>query len=81
MGKLMFEQIVQYGFAGLAAAQLLILVWLVRRLLLTLEGNSRVIAGNLHALREQGERQKELAGACQLLRERLLIRPCLCENP
>lgn len=77
MDKIIFEQIVQYGFAGLAAAELLALVWLVQRLLRVLEDNTRIIAGNTHALRTLAERQRDLTLGNDALKDRLLTRPCL----
>lgn len=80
MDKIVFEQVVQYGFAGLAAAQLTVLVWLVRRLLALLAASSRIIAGNTHALRALAERQRDLTLVTRELREQLLARPCLRER-
>lgn len=77
MNQMIFEQIVQYGFAGLAAAELVVLVWLTQRLLRVLEQTSRLLEGNTGALRALAERQRELARQSAEIRDRLLGRPCL----
>ncbi len=77
MEQMIFEQIVQYGFAGLAAAELAVLVWLIQRLLRVLEENSRIIAGNTCALRALAERQRDVVRQNSEIRDRLLARPCL----
>ena len=77
MSPMIFEQIVQYGFAGLAAAELVVLVWLTQRLLRVLEQTSRLLEGNTGALRALAERQRELSRQNGEIRDRLLARPCL----
>lgn len=77
MEKYLFEQVVQYGFAGLAAAELVVLVWLMQRLLRVLEENSRIIAGSTSALRLLADRQRDLIAQNVSLKERILARPCL----
>lgn len=68
---------VEYGFAGLAAAQFVVLIWLVRRLLVVFEQTAAIIASNTHALHSLDEKHKDLAQLNQKLSERVLSRPCL----
>lgn len=77
MEEYILKETVQYGFAGLAAAQFVVLIWLVRRLLTVLEQTAAIIASNTYALRTLAEKQKELSISSGKLGERILARPCL----
>ncbi len=77
MQDYILKETVQYGFAGLAAAQFVVLVWLVRRLLTVFSETAKIISSNTHALRTLNEKQKELSAINSKLSERILSRPCL----
>ncbi len=71
--------IFQWGFAGLSAVLLAIIVWLIRRLLDLLEKTNGIIAENTAGMREvRGLTTDEL----RLMRElnnQLLARPCIAQ--
>jgi len=69
--------IIQYGFAGLSAVLLAILVWLIRELLKVLKENNIVIATNTQAIQAvDGHSQETLAVTVEMKNE-LLKRPCI----
>lgn len=82
--NLWLEPIVQYGFLGLSAILLGIIVWLIRRLLVLLEQtnsiiaqNTQAIAKNSSAIDEQTLQTAETAKAVWRLHDKLISRPCI----
>lgn len=71
------DPIVQFGFAGLAACQLAVIVWMMKRLLDLLSTNQRVIQENTEAIRHVDERTEDLLKISRANERRLLSRPCL----
>lgn len=70
------QPIFQYGFAGLSAVLLGILVWMIRRLLTLLESNGAIIANNTNALENLTERMHTMDD----VRDRMLKRPCMMKE-
>ena len=73
MEKLFAEPVIQYGFAGFAAALLGIVVWLVRRLLAVLDQNTKVIADNTETIRQHHSMTADLLVLVRDMREKLLV--------
>lgn len=80
MDTLMLESVVQYGFAGFAAVQMVVLVWVVRNLIVLLDATGRVIAENTRVIGQLSERQGDMLHLSRALHDRLLSRPCLREG-
>lgn len=77
MEQLILKSTIQYGFAGLSAVQLCLLVWLVRRLLSALEQNTRIISANTAVIESLEEKQRDLLTLTRRIYDRLISRPCL----
>ena len=87
MTELLTQPIVQYGFAGLSAALLGLVGWMVYRLFQVLEGNTEVIRQNTAAseqlsgqAKDLEEKTDELIRLDRKVHDRLLSRPCLKEQ-
>jgi len=71
------QPVMQFGFAGLSAVLLVILVWLIRELLGVLKENNRVIATNTAAITAVDARAKDTLGVTIELKDELYRRPCI----
>lgn len=80
MDTLYLETVVQYGFAGFAAVQLAVLVWVVRNLVALLDATNRVIAANTRVIEQLSERQRDMLRLAHALHDRILSRPCMREG-
>lgn len=69
--------IMQYGFAGLSAVLLVILVWLVRELLKILKETNNVIATNTQAIKDVDDNSKSALRIGIEVKEELYKRPCI----
>lgn len=67
----------QYGFAGLSAVLLVILVWLVRELLKILKETNNVIATNTQAIRDVDDNSKSALKVGTEVKDELFKRPCI----
>jgi len=72
--------IIQYGFAGLSAILLAILVWLIQRLLGVLHETNQVISKNNETIHYVDKHVITNIAVTQDLRDRLLQRPCIREK-
>lgn len=75
---------IQYGFAGFSVLLLIVIVWLIKQLLKTIDGNNqllsqnnKVIAGNTEAIKTVNETARDTRGLMKDIRDQLLSRPCL----
>jgi len=73
----LLEPIVQYGFAGMCAILLGVLIWMIHRVLDAFSRNGDIISANTHAINQlngnMSEQRVEIGG----LKEELYRRPCL----
>lgn len=80
MDTFLLDSVVQYGFAGFAAVQLVVLVWVVRNLIALLDATNRVIAENTRVIEQLSERQRDMLRLSRALHDRILSRPCMREG-
>jgi len=78
------KPIVEWGFAGIAAVQLGIIVWLIRRLLDMIarlngliERNTLVVERNTKAIKDGEGLQRDHIKLTRSINDRLLSRPCI----
>ena len=77
MDSIIMQPIVQYGFLGFSAVLLGIVVWLIKRLLKVLEGNTRIIAAATEASKEQTRMIADLLSLNRSLHDKIISRPCI----
>ena len=77
----LMSPLLQGGFAVFSLILLGMLFWLVKRLLKVLEDNNKIIGGNTEALRDTVENGKEHRAALSAVKDQLLTRPCMLEEP
>jgi len=80
MGPNFLSPIMQYGFAGLSAVLLAILVWLIKKLLDLLEKTNQIISDNTKAIRDVDERTIDELKLLRAIHDKLLSRPCMAEQ-
>ena len=71
------QPIIQYGFAGMCAVLLVILVWLISKLLAILEKNNTVIAANTEAIKIVDIHASETITLLKDVRDRILQLECV----
>lgn len=67
----------QYGFAGLSAILLAILVWLISKLLDLLEKTNQIISDNTKAICDVDKRTIDELKLLRAIHDKLLTRPCM----
>jgi len=91
MNQLLMEPVVQYGLAGVVAAQFALLFWLLKKLIKLLEDNQTLVAAqikkNHELIADQTEATTnlnatiaELPKAVYLLKDKLISRPCIAKG-
>ena len=80
MEKLIVQPIVQYGFLGMSAVLLSIIVWLISKLLGVLKDTARVITANTEAVRELTHMTRDLLRINRALYEKIITRPCIARE-
>ena len=80
MEKLIVLPIVQYGFLGMSAVLLCIVVWLISKLLGVLKDTGRVIAANTEAVRDLTHMTRDLLLLNRTLYEKVITRPCIARE-
>lgn len=66
--------LIQYGFAGFSVILLGIIVWLIGRLLQTLQRNIEVIAHNTDTIEVLGKDLTEMRGVLRIVNERMIAK-------
>jgi len=69
--------IMQFGFAGLSAVLLVILVWLIKELLSILKETNRIIAANTQAIQSVDENARIVVNTTNALKDEIYKRPCI----
>jgi len=80
MGDLFIEPLVQYGFVGMSALLLGIVVWLIRRLLSVLDQTNKVISANTEAIHEITTMTRDLLRLNRDLHNKVISRPCIAKR-
>ncbi|MBN2584868.1 MAG: hypothetical protein JXL80_17520 [Planctomycetes bacterium] len=80
MEKLVTMPIVQYGFLGFSAVLLCIIIWLIRKLLQSLEANQRIVAANTAAITSMTVMVSDLMELTRSLHDKLISRPCIARE-
>lgn len=76
----LLEPMMQYGFAGMSAVLISIIVWLIGKLLKLLQQTNAIIAANTEAIRGVDERTRDELKLMRDLREKILARPCIAKE-
>lgn len=69
------------GMTAVAAAMFGLAVWLVKKLLSVIKASNQVIAGNTQILKELKDGTAEERKRLSWIRDKLMERPCLLEDP
>jgi hypothetical protein len=77
MDQAIMSPIFQYGFAGFAAVQLVILVWVIKRVLDAFTENTKVIANNTNAIVGIGTQITALTTLVGELRDKIITLECV----
>jgi hypothetical protein len=77
MDNLITQPIVQYGFLGFSAVLLGVVIWLIKRLLIVLDANNRVISANTEAIRDLMNMTSDLLKLNRSVHDKLISRPCI----
>jgi hypothetical protein len=72
-----FSPVIQYGFAGMCAILLAILVWLINKLLTILDKTNDVIAANTEAIKIVDAHMNETMSLLKDIRDRILQLKCV----
>lgn len=72
--------IFQYGFAGFAAIQLVILVWVIKRVLDAFSQNTEVIANNTNAIVDVSKQTNACTELVSDTRDKILKLKCIREQ-
>ncbi|NLX60486.1 MAG: hypothetical protein GXY74_15530 [Phycisphaerae bacterium] len=80
MEELIIAPVVRYGFLGLSAVLLVIIVWLIRKLLQALEANQQIVAENTSAIDNMTRTTGELMKLTRSVHQKLLARPCIASR-
>ena len=80
MNELVTLPLVQYGFAGFAAALLGLVIWLIRKLVDVLEANNKIIAANTEAIRDLTSTTSDLLKLNRSLHDKIISRPCIASQ-
>jgi len=75
-----FEPIVQYGFAGMAAVQLGVIVWMHSRTAAQYDKSVEAQIKLAEALQSLSESTKDDTHATRKLHEKMLARPCIAQG-
>jgi hypothetical protein len=73
----LMNPIIQYGFAGMSAVLIAIIVWLMNRLMKLLEETNQVIINNTNTIRDVGNRTGEELELLRDVHDKLISRPCI----
>lgn len=76
----LLQPIVQYGFAGMCAILLGILIWMIRRVLDAFKSNGEIITANTNAINTLNNNMTEQRAEIGGLKEELYRRPCMVDS-
>jgi hypothetical protein len=74
------QPLVQYGFIGLSAVLLGLVVWLINKLLDVLESANVIIAANTKAISDLTTMTSDLMKLNRSLHDKLISRPCIARK-
>jgi hypothetical protein len=74
------QPLVQYGFIGLSAVLLGLVVWLINKLLDVLESANVIIAANTKAISDLTTMTSDLMKLNRSLHDKLISRPCIAHK-
>lgn len=70
----------QYGFAGMCAVLLMILVWLIRNLIKLLEKTNQIISANTQAICQVDQHSLEALKLMRDTHDKIIARPCVARK-
>ncbi|MEN6306260.1 MAG: hypothetical protein ABFD91_00770 [Anaerohalosphaeraceae bacterium] len=76
----LMDPILQYGFAGMCAVLLMILVWLIRNLIKLLETTNQIISANTQAICQVDQHSREVLELLKDTHNRILASPCIVKK-
>jgi hypothetical protein len=78
--NLLLDPIMQYGFAGMCAVLLMILVWLIRNLIKLLEKTNQIISANTQAICQVDQHSLEALKLMRDTHDKIIARPCVARK-
>lgn len=76
----LMDPILQYGFAGMCAVLLVILVWLIRSLIRLLEKTGQIISANTQAICQVDQHSIDALKILRDTHDKLIARPCIAKK-
>jgi hypothetical protein len=76
----LMDPIMQYGFAGMCAVLLMILVWLIRNLIKLLEKTNQIISANTQAICQVDQHSLEALKILRDTHDKIIARPCVARK-
>ena len=76
----MLSPIVQYGFAGLCAVLLGIIVWLIKELLVSMRDTRMVLDKNNQVIADLSELTRDMLKLNRDVHDKILARPCIARK-
>jgi hypothetical protein len=76
----LMDPILQYGFAGMCAVLLMILVWLIRNLIKLLEKTNQIISANTQAICQVDQHSLEALKILRNTHDKIIARPCIAKK-
>ncbi len=77
---LLLDPIIQYGFAGMCAVLLVIIVWLIRNLMKLLEKTNEIISANTQAICQVDKHSIEALKILRETHDKIIARPCIAKR-
>jgi hypothetical protein len=72
--------VIQYGFAGMCAVLLCIIVWLMKNLMKLLEKSNQVISANTAAICQVDSHTVESLKLLRQTYDKIIARPCIAKG-
>jgi len=80
MNELLLQPLIQYGFLGLSAVLLCIIVWLIKQLLIVLKATNKIIATNTEVTNDLVIIVGDLTVLNRSIHDKLISRPCIAKG-
>jgi len=80
MSDLLLQPVIQYGFLGLSAVLLCIIVWLIKQLLIVLKATNKIIAANTATTNDLVIIIGDLIALTRSIHDKLISRPCIAKG-
>jgi hypothetical protein len=78
--NILMDPILQYGFAGMCAVLLVIIVWLIRHLMKLLEKTNQIISANTQAICQVDQHSIDALKILRDTHDKIIARPCIAKK-